>query len=79
LGSKLRHWLLDILVCPIDKSDLELRVFAESNDEIMEGVLICSRCKRLYPIIKGIPVLLPDELRDKSVEQEFFNRWKDRL
>ncbi|MEM4345143.1 MAG: methytransferase partner Trm112 [Candidatus Nitrosocaldus sp.] len=75
----MRRWLLDILVCPIDKSDLQLRVFVECDDEIMEGVLICSACKRLYPIIKGIPVLLPDELRDKSVEQEFFKRWKDRL
>ncbi|MFN4336440.1 MAG: methytransferase partner Trm112 [Candidatus Nitrosocaldus sp.] len=75
----LRRWLLDILVCPIDKSTLQLRVFDEHEDEIMEGVLICSSCKRLYPIIKGIPVLLPDELRDKKIEEEFFTRWKDRL
>lgn len=75
----MRRWLLDVLVCPIDKSTLQLRVFVESQDEIVEGVLICSTCKRLYPIIRGIPVLLPDELRDRAMEQEFFNRWKNRL
>lgn len=75
----MRRWLLDILVCPMDKGALQLRIFVESDDDIMEGVLICSTCKRLYPIIKGIPVLLPDELRDKAMEQEFFDRWKNRL
>ncbi|MCS6768337.1 MAG: methytransferase partner Trm112 [Candidatus Nitrosocaldus sp.] len=75
----MRRWLLDILVCPMDKSVLQLRVFEERDDEIVEGLLTCTECKRLYPITKGIPVLLPDELRDKKMEQEFFNRWRDRL
>jgi uncharacterized protein YbaR (Trm112 family) len=45
--------LLDILVCPKCKGDLEL---TEKEDG-----LICGTCKLLYPIREGIPVLLIDE------------------
>jgi len=71
--------LLDILVCPIDKSSLSLTVFIEEGDEIVEGILVCSSCKRLYPIIDRIPVLLQEELRDKEIEDKFMQRWKDRI
>ncbi len=45
--------LLDILVCPKCKGDLEL---TEKEDG-----LICSKCKLLYPIREGIPVMLIDK------------------
>jgi SAM-dependent methyltransferase len=32
--------------------------------EIIEGVLTCTQCRRQYPIIAGIPRMLPDSLRD---------------
>jgi uncharacterized protein len=43
--------LLRILVCPQCKGELELR----------EEGLICRACRLLYPIKKGIPVMLIDE------------------
>ena len=45
--------LLDILVCPLDKSDLELKPDGSG--------LKCTRCKRVYPIRDDIPVMLIDE------------------
>lgn len=38
------------------------------KEEVIEGVLYCSKCGRYYPIINGIPVLLSDDLRDQQVE-----------
>jgi uncharacterized protein len=45
--------LLDILVCPVDKTPLALT-------EDGTG-LRCPECGRVYPIRDGIPVLLVDE------------------
>lgn len=45
--------LLKILACPVCKRDVELK----GNE------LICAGCGRCYPIVDGIPHLLPDELR----------------
>ena len=45
--------LLEILVCPKCKGDIKL------NDK--ENGLVCEKCKLLYPIRDGIPVMLIDE------------------
>jgi uncharacterized protein YbaR (Trm112 family) len=45
--------LLDILVCPKCKGEIELT-------EKQDG-LICHACKLLYPIKDDIPVMLIDE------------------
>lgn len=45
--------LLNILVCPVCKTDIELK-----NDKV-----ICKQCKRQYPIREGIPIMLTDEAK----------------
>jgi uncharacterized protein YbaR (Trm112 family) len=75
----MKRWLLDIIACPIDKNSLELREFESNGEEVVEGVLICLKCNRIYPIVQGIPILLQEELRDKEIEQEFMERWKDEI
>ncbi|MGD0406889.1 MAG: Trm112 family protein, partial [Candidatus Bathyarchaeia archaeon] len=41
---------MEILACPIDKyHPLELHVF-EEKDEIVEGLIVCPKCLRWYPI-----------------------------
>jgi uncharacterized protein YbaR (Trm112 family) len=50
---------MDILCCPLCKSDIALAVDKEEGDEIIEGKLICKRCDIVYPIEDGIPNLLP--------------------
>jgi uncharacterized protein len=45
--------LLEILVCPNDRGDLDYRE--------AEQVLVCSTCGYRYPIRDDIPVMLIDE------------------
>ena len=72
--------LLDILACPIDKHyPLELIELETKQETIVNGVLLCTQCKRFYPIIDEIPVMLPDELRNKTEDLEFLRRWKEQL
>jgi uncharacterized protein YbaR (Trm112 family) len=71
--------LLEILACPIDKHHpLNLLIFNE-KDEIVDGMLICSKCLRWYPIRNEIPELLPDNLRKKRIEVEFLKNWKEKI
>jgi uncharacterized protein YbaR (Trm112 family) len=72
--------MMDILACPIDKNHpLELFEINEKDNIISEGVLFCPKCSRFYPIIEEIPIMLPDELRDKKQETEFLKNYKDKL
>jgi len=72
--------MMDILACPIDKNyPLELFEINEKDDVISEGVLFCTKCSRFYPIIEEIPIMLPDELRDKKQEIEFLKKNKNTL
>jgi len=72
--------MLNILACPLDKH-FPLEIF-ESNSKgeiILEGAIYCSKCSRFYPIIEEIPIMLPDELRDKNQDIEFLKRNKSFL
>lgn len=72
--------LLEILACPIDKHHpLELYESQSREEVIIEGALYCTKCSRFYAIIEEIPIMLPDDLRDKSHEIEFLTRNKDKL
>jgi len=67
--------MMEMLACPIDKH-FPLEIF-ESNsreDVVLEGAIYCTKCSRFYPIIEEIPIMLPDELRDKNQDVEFLKR-----
>ena len=69
--------MMDILACPIDKNHpLELFEIKEKNNVVYEGVLFCTKCSRFYPIIEEIPIMLPDELRNKKQEVEFLKKYE---
>jgi len=71
---------MDILACPIDKNHpLELYEIKEKDNVVSEGALFCSKCSRFYPIIEEIPIMLPDELRNKVQEIEFLKNNKKNL
>jgi uncharacterized protein YbaR (Trm112 family) len=75
----MKRRLLDILACPICKHyPLELMVF-EEKEEINEGILLCSKCGRWYPIIETIPHMLPDDLRDEKEDTDFLVKWKKNI
>ena len=60
----------------MDKQDLDLKIFAKKADgEILEGLLTCSGCGRYYPIVYGIPIMTPDEYREKSLEAPMLKKW----
>tara|TARA_Y100000782_G_scaffold73980_1_gene79897 strand:- start:266 stop:535 length:270 start_codon:yes stop_codon:yes gene_type:complete len=67
--------MLEILACPIDKFH-PLELFADKSDDekVAEGALYCQECSRFFPIIDEIPIMLPDELRDKKQDIEFLKR-----
>jgi uncharacterized protein YbaR (Trm112 family) len=47
--------LLQILVCPKCKGDLEYRRSPEA--------LVCHSCRLVYPVEDGIPIMLIDEAK----------------
>jgi uncharacterized protein YbaR (Trm112 family) len=72
--------MMDMLVCPIDKQfPLELYETQSKQEVIVEGALFCSKCTRFYPIIEEIPIMLPDELRDKKQDVDFLQKNKQTL
>jgi uncharacterized protein YbaR (Trm112 family) len=67
--------MLEILACPIDKHfPLEIFELDSKEQVILEGAMYCTKCSRFYPIIEEIPIMLPDELRDKNHDIEFLKR-----
>ncbi len=72
--------MMDILACPIDKHHpLELFEIKEKDNVVSEGAIFCPKCSRFYPIIEEIPIMLPDELRDKKQEIDFLKKYKEEL
>jgi uncharacterized protein YbaR (Trm112 family) len=53
--------LLDILVCPVTKGPL---IYDKDNQE-----LLCKSSRLAYPIVDGIPVMLPEEARRLTLEE----------
>jgi uncharacterized protein YbaR (Trm112 family) len=89
----MKRWLMDILVCP--RSDcrnvLHLDVYdahsveaeGKTVEEIDEALITCPKCGRWYPVIEGIPCMLPDDLRldgrQRKEENAFLERWKEHI
>ncbi len=64
---------IKILSCPYNKEvSLELTDDRIKGLEVSEGVLSCSCCGRVFPIINKIPYLLPDNLIKTRKEVKVF-------
>lgn len=68
--------ILDTLVCPVTRSSLDLEIQVREGDEIIEGFLV-SREGARYPIIGGVPRMLPPHLHPQLIEDypEFHDRY----
>ncbi len=65
------------LCCPFDKQNLQLKILAQELDQnVIEGLLSCTTCRRQYPIIYGVPIMAPDEYRQLPLEQPVVSRWR---
>jgi uncharacterized protein YbaR (Trm112 family) len=58
---EMRERLLDILCCPVCRGGLELNAARKKGDDVIEGGLVCRKCDHEYPIMDGIPDLIPPE------------------
>ncbi len=68
------------LCCPFDRADLTLTPIRTTIDgAIEEGYLVCGQCSRIYPIVRGIPIMSPDEYREFGLEKPLLERWKKHL
>ena len=57
-------------------------VYEYFYQEILDGYFQCTSCHRWYPLgnqVKGIPELLPDNLRDPFVDKKFLTKYQTRL
>jgi uncharacterized protein len=73
----MKESLAEKLCCPIDKNDLEMTIISQTEEgEIIEALLTCPECKRYYPVIYGVPIMTPDEYRDKKIEASTLKRWE---
>lgn len=65
--------LMKILACPLDKGPLHLltqdEAGADAGAEAREGTLYNPRLRRRYPIVDGIPQLLPSSGEQVSEEE----------
>ncbi|MFN8618128.1 MAG: methytransferase partner Trm112 [Dehalococcoidia bacterium] len=60
----MQQQLMDILVCPMCKGELELKVEKEQDGEIVTGTITGTACRERYPIEDGIPNMLPPDQRN---------------
>lgn len=71
--------LADLLACPECRHpDLELAAAVRDGDVIVDGIFTCRACHREYPVIAGVPRMLPDRLRAslRRYHPEFFARYR---
>ena len=56
--------LLPILACPMCRGDLRLTAGEAEAERVDTGTLTCAGCARAFPIVRGIPRLLPGGLAE---------------
>ncbi len=70
--------LLEILACPLCKTEVKLKkkmVRDPHHPEQSRGneqeYLVCVKCRRMYPIRDGIPIMLIDEAVIEDTKNDF--------
>ena len=61
-GKSMKESILEIVVCPVCKGPLKLKIGESKDKEIISGSLMCEKCNHAYAINEGIPNLLPPDL-----------------
>lgn len=77
----MRLRFLDLACCPECTASLAIAWSTAEQDDVEDGALACTGCGREYPIINGIPRLLPDALASQTVRYHpaFFDKHAARL
>ena len=81
---RLAHLQYFAPICPICKRDaakhikLQLQVRVGDQEWVEEGLLFCPSCRATYPILHGIPILVPD-VQSYLTNSQIHLLWDDRL
>lgn len=78
----MREGLLNYLRCPLCRGRLDLQAGERDGPHILSGTLSCAACRRDFPILAGVPRMLPGELpADLALTARNFGEswkiWKD--
>lgn len=70
--------LLKHLVCPECRKGFRINVREEAAGEIVTATLICRNCSRSYPVVRGIPRILPMLSKvERRTAAAFGYEWKN--
>ena len=75
----MKHALMQVLVCPCCRVDLNLRGESTDSDEIVAGTLECSVCAASFDIRDGVPCMLQNAQEMNRTRQGFTEQWQLRL
>lgn len=75
--SFVKRNLLSLLACPVCHSRFETREQSADETGLIEGMLVCSGCRREFPIARGIPRFIYGELgaEKEATAQAFGYEW----
>ena len=70
----MKNWILDLLSCPYCTSELshDSSSTEKIDDDIIEGLILCSSCDRRFPITNGIPRFVES---DENYAENFGVQW----
>lgn len=74
----MRETVLPYLCCPVCKGALSLDATEREGPHVLTGALACAACRRAFPILGGVPRLLPGALPEDLAftAQNFGASWK---
>ena len=73
----LKQKLIDFLVCPTCRNSVHIKIKKKKGTEIIEGLILCDKCKDRFNIHKGIPRFVVDKTKDfVRTEEAFSAKWR---
>ena len=66
--------LLGMLACPGCGAELRMQAFSKKGSETTEGVISCGKCAAWYPVIGGIPRMLPLHMINGRILKPFLEK-----
>jgi len=74
----MKREVLGILCCPSCKNDLKLLEKEAADNEVIEGTLICSACKKSFEIVKGVPRMIVNLGERRKLAKSWGFEWEMR-
>ena len=71
----MRPEFIDLLCCPTCLGDLKIDEYRTESGHIIEGTLTCTGCDTMFPLIQGVPRLLPDDGKRSDVRENTAGRF----